>query len=153
MGLSCKESFAWENKHSLVEISSFLKSSTVKKYNLNFRYITEKRFRYIYKFKIKIFFTFSSYENINLAHFLRAQNERTSSSISHFWPTVLVVTLKNVFLKIKNLIFLLKYIKYGKNYWIAQKYLWNAWIVCSPIFWCTSFQIPIFTYFNIEFFL
>ena len=53
---------------------------------------------------------FSNFHNISTFwHFLRPQNERMSSLIIHFWPTVLILSIKNGFLKIKNSIFPLEY--------------------------------------------
>ena len=60
----------------------------------------------------------------NMAHLLRAQKERTSSLTRHFWPMVLVLTIINVFVKIKNSIFLPKYTRYGKNI-ETQNYLFQ----------------------------
>ena len=44
-----------------------------------------------------------------LTQFLRSQKEWMSSFTSHFWPTVLVLSIKNVFLKIKSSIYPPKY--------------------------------------------
>ena len=51
-----------------------------------------------------------------LSHFLSVQKERMSSLTKHFLPTVLVLSVKNGFLKIKNSIFQSKYTRYGKNF-------------------------------------
>ena len=54
--------------------------------------------------------------NYVLAHLLRAKEQRTNSLTSHFQPTVLVLSIKNVFLKIKNSISL-------QNVWDTEKML------------------------------
>ena len=44
----------------------------------------------------------------------KTQKERTFSLNSHFWRIVLVLSIKNVSVKIKNFIFPIKYTRYGK---------------------------------------
>ena len=51
----------------------------------------------------------------NLVNFLIIKNWRSSSLASHFWPTVLVLSIKNGFYKIKKSIFRPKYATYEKN--------------------------------------
>ena len=46
---------------------------------------------------------------------LKGQIEKTSSLTSYFWPMVPVLSIKNVFVKIKNSIFPPKYTIYGRN--------------------------------------
>ena len=50
-----------------------------------------------------------------LAHFFRAQKQRMSSLTSYFWPTIMVLSIKNGFYKIKQSIFRLNYARYIKN--------------------------------------
>ena len=45
----------------------------------------------------------------------RALKERTSSLTSHFWPTVMVLSIKNGFYKTKKSIFRLNYARYEQN--------------------------------------
>ena len=52
--------------------------------------------------------------NCALADFFRAEKERTSSLTSHFWPTVMVLSIKNGFYKIKKSIFRPNYARYEK---------------------------------------
>ena len=49
-----------------------------------------------------------------LVHFFSVKKWRSSSSASHFWPTVLVLSIKNGFYKIKKSIFRPNYARYEK---------------------------------------
>ena len=49
-----------------------------------------------------------------LAHFLKHNKERMSSLTSHFWSTILVLSIKNGFYKIKKSIFQSTYAIYEK---------------------------------------
>ena len=50
----------------------------------------------------------------NLVHCLIIKNWRSSPLTSHFWPTVLVLSIKNGFYKIKKSIFRPNYARYEK---------------------------------------
>ena len=50
----------------------------------------------------------------NLVHLFSVKKWRSSSLASHFWPTVLVLSIKNCFYKIKKSIFRTNYSRYEK---------------------------------------
>ena len=50
----------------------------------------------------------------NLVHLLSVKNWRSSSLASHFWPTVLVLSIKDGFYKIEKSIFRPNYSRYEK---------------------------------------
>ena len=69
--------------------------------------------------------------NWNSANRLRAEKDRTSSLASHYWPMVLVLFIKNIFVRIKKSIFPTKYTGYGINVQkqnsLFQRYLQISW--------------------------
>ena len=69
-------------------------------------------------------------------HFCTLLEVPNRKEISHFRPTVLVSSIKNVFLKIKKSIFPPKYTEYGKNV-MKQNCLFQ---IDLQIYWCPFFH-------------